>query len=391
MNPLKQFLTKHLYRVDEVLSSLRWSIITHTLTDTAFWTIELYESNLIQECIDLLENIWIHHVGFDSWFLLKCIQGVYETGEISQSNLVKLSCVMARRKTHDSTTFHLLLRGATSPSWKPIFPHSKEYQNLEEAVTDCIKRGKLKEAWLLSRSMEPSEQWILLESIAAIRGRKEAIETIKTLGTSIYAQLAIAYILVSLDDTAWIRSQEEIEHILPVEVIQAIDDWSKETSMRKRRAIKPKPEALLHLTLRSQQSPYISSESDIQENLLKSLEASEYWSTILSSYMLKGNWISDIRKESFFETFFPQDIPDEWSLKDREQSHGRGLGKSIEQGRSRFIYYTILRSKSLKLWNSVFPELDCSMEWDSIYDELKKKSKIEFPMTPIKKIFEIIS
>jgi hypothetical protein len=382
MEPFNQALTKHLYRIDEVLSSLRWSIITHNLTETAFWTLELYESNMMQECIELLEKVWIQHIGFGSWFSLRLIQEVYDSGEISQWNLISLSCAFAKRRVCDSTIFHLLLRGATNNN-EPRFAHSMEYQNLNEAISDCIKRGKLKEAWLLGRSMKPSEQWALLDSLC-LENRKEALEIIKTLGSSIYEQLAAAYVLVSLDECTWLSSQQPIENTVPSEVLEAMNDWSKE-KMRKRRVFKPKPEALLYLTARSQQ---YSSEADIQVDLLKTLKSSEYWSTILESYMANEKWISDKHKEAFFDTFFPQDIPDEWSLADREKSHGRGLGKTIEQARTRFIYYTILKSKSLELWNSVFPEIDCSMEWDSIYSEFKET--INFPMKPIKKVFEVV-
>jgi len=383
MKPFNQGLTKHLYRIDEVLSSLRWSIITHNLLESAFWTVELYESNMIQECIEVLETIWIYHIGFGSWYSLRLIQEIYDNGDISQWDLVSLTCAFAKRRICDSTAFHLLLRGATSNE-NPVFAHSREYKDLNEAITDCIKRGKLKEAWLLSRSMSTSEQWALLKTLSD--DRKDALEIIKNIGSSVYEQLALGYILISLDECSWISSQLPIENIVPSEVIEAMNDWSKE-KMRKRRVFKPKPEALIYLTARSQQSPYISSEPEIQCDLLKNLKESEYWSTILESYMAKDKWLSDKHKEAFFDTFFPQDIPDEWSLSDREKSHGRGLGKKIEHARSRFIYYTNLKSKSLELWNSVFPEIDCSMDWDSIYGNYK--GQLQFPMKPVRKVFEL--
>jgi len=39
----------------------------------------------------------------------------------------------------------------------------------------------------------------------------------------------------------------------------------------------------------------------------------------------------DDTKEAFYETFFPDDIPDEWSLKDQMQSHGHGVLRAGEQ------------------------------------------------------------
>ena len=381
-------LTKHLYRLDEVLSSLRWSIITHNLRETAFWTIELCESNFEQECLDMLETIWLYNIGFGSWFALQLIQSIYEEGSIEQEQLVEITCALAKIKLCDATIFHLLLRGATTPlSWKPAFPHSKEYLTIQEGVEDCLKRGKLNEAWLLGRAMEVDDQWKMLEQFANELGRSETLSILKELRPCVYENLAAAYVLVSLDELVWISSQGQIENKMPKEIQDVIDDWSSETSMRKRRAMKPKPEALLYLTSRSEQTSYDSSEADIQDGLLNSLNASEYWSCILEHYMTNGKWKSDEHLESFYETYFPDDIPDEWSIQSREMSHGRGLGRPLEQGRTRFIHHTLQRSKSLELWNSKFNEIDCTMDWTTLYSV---KPVIQLPMKPTKKRFEII-
>jgi len=388
MEQLNKGLTKHLYRMDEVLSSLRWSIINHNLHETAFWTLELYESNFIQECIETLETIWVYQIGFGSWFTLRLIQSVYDTGDINQENLVSLTCAFAKQRHCDSTIFHLLLRGAIEVNWKPAFPHSMEYSTVSEGVEDCLKRGKLQEAWLMGRAMSIEDSWKLLDKIANKLNRTDALLIIKELRPSVYERLALAYILVSLNDAKWNLSQELINNHIPTEVHDAINEWTNDVSMRKRRAIKPRSEALLYLTRRSEQTPYVSSEPEIQENLETTLLNSEYWSSILDHYMTNGSWKSDDHKESFYDTFFPDDIPDEWSVASREMSHGRGLGKSIEQARPRFIHHTLQRSKSLELWNSVFPSnLDCSMEWDRLYSV---KPVIECPIKPLKKAFEIV-
>lgn len=388
MKITNQSLTKHLYRLDEVLSSLRWSIITHNLLDTAFWTIELCESNFDQECLEMLETIWLYNIGFGSWFALRLIQSVYEEGEVSQENMIAITCALAKRRICDSTIFHLLLRGATTSNWKPMFPHSKEYKTIREGVEDCLERGKLNEAWLLGRSMSTDEQWSMLDTIANKLGRIDALSILKELRTCVYENLAAAYVLVSLDEITWVSSQGDLENKIPIEVEEAIAEWSQETSMRKRRAIKPKTEALLYLTARSEQTPYTSSEPDIQYGLIETLKKSEYWLCILEHYMSNNKWKSDEHLESFYKTYFPDDIPDEWSLQSREMSHGRGLGKTVEQARARFINHTLQRSKSLEIWNSQFKtEIDCTMDWSNIYSV---KPELDLPLKAIKKTFDIV-
>jgi hypothetical protein len=337
----------------------------------------------------MLESIWVYTIGFGLWFSLRLIQSVYEEGSIDQDSLVQITCALARNKLCDSTIFHLLLRGATTPSdWKPMFPHSKEYVTVKEAVEDCLKRGKLNEGWLIGRSMDVKEQWEMLEKFASNVERSEELQIIKDLRPCVYENLAAAYVLVSLDEITWVSSQKALQNDIPKEVQEAIDDWQSESSMRKRRALKPKPEAIMYLTSRSEQTPYVSSEPDIQLELITSLKASEYWRCILEHYMTDGlvNWKSDEYKEAFYDTYFKDDIPDEWSLSSREMSHGRGLGKTIELARARFIYHTLQRSKSLELWNSKFKEIDCTMDWSNLYS---RKPEIELPIKPLKKVFDI--
>jgi len=349
--------------------------------ETAFWAIEVYESNLLEDGLETLETVWIQVIGFGSWFLLKLILFIYEQGEISEQEWADVCCAFARHRVRDSTIFHLLIRGAITDT-SPIFQHSKEYKTIQEAILDCLQRRKLKEAWLLGRSLEPSEQWIMLETL----GYNEELSIIKEFRQSTTECLAIAYVLVSLNSDRWLSSQADIENKVPDEVKEAIQEWLLESSMRKRRVFKPRSEALLYLTERSEQSPYASSELEIQLDLEATLRSSEFWSEVMLPYMKNGKWASDRKKEQFYDTFFPQDIPDEWSSVDREKSHGHGIGKTKEQARQRFIYHTLQRSKSLELWDSSFPSnLDCSMDWDSLYS---RKPVIKLPMKPVSKVFE---
>ena len=263
-----------------------------------------------------------------------------------------------------------------------------EYQTVQQAIIDCLKRGKLQEAWLLGRALTEEENWALLEDMAAELGRLDELHILKELRECRQESLAASYVLVSLDHITWMQSQESLDNTVPKEVEAAIGEWAAldvSKAIRKRRAINPRPEALLHLTTRSSQSPYESSEPQIQDGLLEALLSSEYWSAILEPYMVSGKWKTQRLKELFYDTHFPQDIPDEWSLVDRGKSHGRGLGKTPQVARARFIHYTLQHSKSLELWNSTFPnDLDCSMDWDALYSS---RPSFALPIKPVTKVF----
>jgi hypothetical protein len=57
---------------------------------------------------------------------------------------------------------------------------------------------------------------------------------------------------------------------------------------------------------------------DIEKLLLAD---SRFWKNILKQVCLTN----DDSREKFYEEFFPDDIPDEWSLADQSKSHGSGM------------------------------------------------------------------
>jgi hypothetical protein len=357
-----------------------------------FWGIEVYESDILQDALEMLEHLWLTNIGFGSWFCFRLIQAIYNDGEINCDRWLSVISAFARAEIRDSTIFHLLIRGAvTSPSWYPRFPHSTRYMTVADAVSDCLRRGKLMDAWLLGRALDPSEQWEILKDIASQKGYQHELEILQAFRSNIYECLASVYVLVCIDPITWSASQQPTDDYIPDEIQATIRKWNEETNMRKRRAIKVLDQAILYTCLRSHES----SEKEIMFDLEATLKQSPYWVNILNSYMKHNKWISDIKKEEFYDMHFPQDIPDEWSAEHRAKSHGPGLGLTEGQARIKYILDTIQCSNSLELWNSKFsPELDCSMEWGTIYSDLLKPCFANlqplFPKIPVSKKFEII-
>ena len=60
--------------------------------------------------------------------------------------------------------------------------------------------------------------------------------------------------------------------------------------------------------------------------LLITKEPTKFWKHVVDSFGIRvdtnGLVISDDRVEEFYDTYFPSDIPDEWSSAEREKSHG---------------------------------------------------------------------
>jgi hypothetical protein len=66
-------------------------------------------------------------------------------------------------------------------------------------------------------------------------------------------------------------------------------------------------------------------------NIEKYLVECPFWDEILSEYADVDsdtniiNWHSDDKMEEFYDKYFPDDIPDEWTKKDKLKSHGDGI------------------------------------------------------------------
>jgi len=63
----------------------------------------------------------------------------------------------------------------------------------------------------------------------------------------------------------------------------------------------------------------------LYDTSLYSLLASPIWAGLLDDYVSEDNeWLDDTKKEEFYDKYFGGcDIPDEWSVSEREKSHGR--------------------------------------------------------------------
>ena len=395
----KKALTLHLYRYEEVLACLRWSIVKRNHMEAIFWGLELYDSDMTSDLSDLLVNTWVQHIGFGR-SCFSVLTDILRIDEMERDEFIQSLYAWCRLPTMDSTVFNMLLKGALTPmEWSPRFPHSLAYSSVEEGIEDCLKRGKLMEAWLLGRAVEPEAQWFLLNRLAK-SDRLSQLDIIRTLDCECLSRAA-AFVLVSL------RKEVLIDSLIPLarpplasEVARAIEEWDAEESIRKRRAYKIRPEAI-SLCERATLPVGTTTKGDIEFEFEKNLKESHCWQDILSDYEDDGAWKSEQYKEMFYNTYFPwlkDDIPDEWSSRDKEQSHGHGLGKS-EEVVLRHTINNILNKMNkacIGLYQpieSVGDKLPPSLEWDTVYDNMLARCSDTLnsylPFKPIKKVFDL--
>jgi hypothetical protein len=407
MKITKEALTLHLYRYEEVIAALQWAIIHHLSEEAVFWGLELYDSGLMDDVFEVLMDLWAQHIGFGKHGLATLYNMIklQQCDDLDRDIWIYSLYIWSNIRTMDTTGFQLLVRGSTIPvEWNLNFSHKCEYKSLDAATTDCLTRGKLTEAWLIARAIPSERQWLLLNELSQKKERVEIFNILKGLQLSDCVKRAICFILLTVSVPTLIQSllTPKLDSILlnglPEEIALAIENWDSEESIRKRRKFKIRPEAIWNCSrsfIDARESNFI----DIQMNLEKSLILSPCWQSILEDYMepgKEGQWKSDAYREMFYKTYFPcsiDDIPDEWSLKDKEQSHGLGFGKKFHSALRQYINNIIRDRSCIGLYISiqnVNEYNDLSLEWDPVYEAIKEKAspylEAKLPFKPLVKV-----
>ena len=148
-------LTCHLYRKEEVVTCLRHAVLSRNMREAVFWGLELFDSSYEMDAFSLLALTWMNQIGLASFGAWVHLVSVIETDELDRDQWIQLLVNWCKIQKRDVSAFVLLAVGATTPvDWKPAFRHSKLYTSPHVAITDCLKRGKVLEAWLLARGLE---------------------------------------------------------------------------------------------------------------------------------------------------------------------------------------------------------------------------------------------
>jgi hypothetical protein len=397
----KKALTIHLYRVEEVLACFRLAILTRNIRETLFWGLELFDSDYEMDLFEMLGLLWFNQIGLGSWGVFQATWAMLDSGELDRDELQKLLVAWCRVPKQDASVFLLLARGILTPAdWKPAFPHTQSYSGPEDAILDCLRRGKILEAWLFARALEPEAQWCILEGIGAEQTEFELLKKL-TLGTEIQRR-AMAFLVVGVDKQLWSAAPIDLKN-LPPEIASLVAEWDVEENLRKRRVYPVRMEALGWFTARGSLPTSASTEADLMGEFEETLWASPYWRKILETYHVvyySGSLLwNDKCKEAFYDTYFPwtkSDIPDEWPAADRQKSHHRGLGKPPGLARTQMIQQLLRSSTAIVVWSGLQGlKADAIGDWNFEIEYKKLQggcaTRISWPLQPVKLQFEIPS
>ena len=344
-------LTRHLYAEDEVVAALQFCVLRGRTLEAAFWSEELIYSDMADQLLIALRQIWLYGFGIGalSWF--REFQRVAEQDELGVEELIGLViglCRLGLKGRRDTT--YLILAGTTAAAEQANYSIApKELGGAGAYFLACIEQGRCISAWRALWHIDTG----ILHLAAKEKHRDAGVQACNLLVE--YPALAVAALCLVKGELAARLAEPLLGSLSEVEKARA--DWPP-LGRRSRRHYPIPHECLYWLTARGAITVYESSEKTLRGSLERpgKLWGSIYWDTVAEAF---GGW-EGIRSDpeqrmAFYDTHFPDDTPDEWSAAEREKSHGRGaLQPGTTPAAEKFLHTWFGKLSSAVIWNG-FP------------------------------------
>ena len=280
-------LTRNLYRCDEVRSALIYAIKRGRPHEALAWCRELET----REAWSALVDAWMWHVlAAEPTWLYRCVR-------VESTN---------RDELLDACWDLATIEGRDNSLWWTLVGPSKHKQGACD-VRSALAQGRVTDAWSLVTTGYLSE---------AEARRAVAPSSLQRVLTHLGTPLSRVDLCASIILTCSPRRRRRP----PPRPREAF-----ETGRRASRIYPIPVECLYGLTQRGCSLQSTSTVGDLWA-IEPVLAQSPVWSPLLAEAKK-----SDEALEAFYQTYFPDDIPDEWSRKDQGLSHGPGVLRASEQ------------------------------------------------------------
>jgi hypothetical protein len=356
-------LSRHFYSLDEVQAALLYTTTRNNPTEALFWCQEMLLSGCVGEAISTLFQSWLWNTGP---MRLKWLIDSYKTlasEELSEDDILLATYRLAttHHTNRDNSLWNILVLNSQNPNEMPDSVTRKTpilYPSLdikELYLTRAIFQGKAHSAWWISRHIDSERVWFLLDWFAENIHTKykdeyktclEALQNYESLlgyksdEYDVIVRCAAVVMMCIQPDRQEESFRAQLSEI-DKNNSQILNELAASVGRRDRR-VHQIPSACLYGTTLRGRSRWAQSNFTQLYNVEKYLVGCPFWDEVLEEYadvdeqgIIK--WKSDDKMEEFYEKYFPDDIPDEWSKKDQQKSHGDGvLGPSDKPNIGRF-------------------------------------------------------
>lgn len=369
-------LTRHFYELDEVQSALGYCTTRHDAKETLFWCNELILSGCVTEAIQSLFEAWLWQKGP---FCLQWVLSAWNTlskDEIHEKDVLYAAYELTHYASiRDHSLWNLLVLGHQPPS-DPLTFKSPCDIHQETPFQDsssifflqALYQGKAHHAWWMAQQLDVT--WDLLEwyRIHCIpESFQSSYSTLFEICHSYsnllgYSTKRYDTIMKCLAVLSCCLSSKQMEQSIGLPVIKAMPDSLTTFLSEKESFIGRKVYRIYSIPVLSLYGTTLRGSMRWTEHTLSHLYEIEshllgcpFWEEALSPYAQLSStiqWNSYDAKEEFYRSYFPDDIPDEWSKEDQLKSHGDGiLGPTISPSLVQYTQKYLSRISRL-IWNS---------------------------------------
>jgi hypothetical protein len=310
-------LTRHFYRLDEVRAALAYSIMKGRVQEAAFWGQELVESEALREAWATVLETWLWHaLVLDPAFLSDVFTSSEVFQSIEQLHLSVYRLAMVCREQRDNSLWALLVIGTQEGLPDRLCMRLPSYEAdstaLQRYMVGSLFQGKALGAWWAATKLGLDDADRLLNPSPL-----PAILTSLRLDGEEWRPIGVCARILHQIATASTGSIASAPWTLPADLAGLLRAWSIQVGRRQRRLYAIPKECLYAQTERG---ILLSTQTTLGELRIiePALSLSLFWSNRFRA-------TDDEAIEAFYAAYFPDDIPDEWSLKDQEKSHGSGI------------------------------------------------------------------
>ena len=302
-------LTRHLYEIDEVKSAMQ--VCLHDGDEAAlFWLWELHVSREENENEDNCIRRYVQH---------RVAHAFLAKAQCPSKNLVK------KKRPAVAKLFVASLNASRAREGNEL------WMDLDDA---CARKNKIAIAWYLKAAqsvLSEEEIWRGLSLCLPLLRENRKGGLVDQMIASVEACGSTTEGIG--ETTVGVKAKEKAKETATAK--KRWDSWAPLIGRRAARLLAIPEKALCPGTTRGDLPSKYTNIADIREPVELLSEGCKFWQETLKERGItmddETNTIcfpNDDVLEQFYEEFFPDDIPDEWSAADQQKSHGRGMKKS---------------------------------------------------------------
>jgi hypothetical protein len=400
-------LSRHFYALDEVHAALTYGSRRNDSIETLFWCQELLHSGHIGETISTLFEAWLWHKGpFHMAWLLKAWTTLRSERLVAEDILlsaVQLSMIPHDKQDHSLWNI-LALETATMPD--RVTPKTPAW--IDDSIDDkeryfirALYQGKARSAWWMAQQLTDVGAWKVIETYATNQSLESHAMVLEALQQyeHLLGYRSDEYDKIILCTAVLYCCTTQLTKELPSQLHpahqEAIQRWNERIGRKAYRSY-PIPSACLYGVTYRGKIKWSQSTVSSLNHVEPSLIGCPFWEEAISEYGIIQDgrivWNSDDELEEFYERYFPDDIPDEWTKAEKAVSHGDGLLAPTEV----VTLYKYARSTFSKwsyyAWNThdaMLVQLQEKGVWDgalsSVYVPVTMKSYDTAILQPVRK------